>query len=451
MSFNFTKNKIIIIAQSLRTKILLLNCAVVLITAILVGYFNYSGAIVALALVPAIIVITNNLTRPLRRMTREIILAKNGKKILNLPVNLQGEVGELARAFREKTEDFFASQERVNSIINSIIDGIVLVNKDGKIDSYSDVCKDIFGHDLQDVIGKDFTILLRWKGGLNLEISELISRKQELVGIHKNGLEFPLEVSIKKIAISNGNLFCLMVRDISERKRVENMKNEFISTMNHEIRTPLTSIKGSIGLLKIKTKGILDEGNKKLLDISYKNCERLSFLVNDILDIEKISAGKMEYYFETAEINDAVISAVEKNEGYAEKFNVKFTVKPSTDKIFCKIDISRFEQVLDNLLSNAAKFSHENDDILITVSRRDEDSVKIAVTDHGDGIPLAFRDKIFSRFAQADSSSVRKRSGTGLGLSIAKSIVEDFGGEIGFDTKEEGGTTFYVILSTVTK
>ena len=234
--------------------------------------------------------------------------------------------------------------------------------------------------------------------------------------------------------------------NITERKQMEIMKDEFVSTVNHELRTPLTSIQGSLGLLSVKARESLDEKGKRLLQLSYDNCAHLTHLVNDILDIEKIAAGKMEYKLETVELNALVKDIVERHMGYADKYDVSFKIGLEDQEVFCRLDRSRFNQALVNLLSNAAKFSPAGGVVRFGVRRQDDGNVRVQVADDGPGISNAFRHKIFERFAQEDSSSTRTKSGTGLGLSITKSIIEAFGGTVGFDSIPGKGATFYFIL-----
>lgn len=234
--------------------------------------------------------------------------------------------------------------------------------------------------------------------------------------------------------------------DITERKKMEVMKDEFVSTVNHELRTPLTSIKGSLGLLKMKAEKTLDANGRRLLELSYENCNHLSHLVNDILDIEKIAAGKMDYHIEVVELNELVEEIVDRNQSFARKYKVKFVIKPGGEKMWCRVDRARFSQALVNLLSNAAKFSPSGAIVTVSVELAGDDGVRISVADTGPGIPKEFQSKIFGRFAQADSSSTRAKTGTGLGLSITKSIVEAFGGQIGFESDEGNGSVFYFIL-----
>lgn len=401
--------------------------------------------IVALSLLITLFV-TRILTRPLKLMTEEVS-SSGRRKRLSLPTDLRDEIGELARAFKKKSDDLLFNEEKTHAIINNISDGIITVDHRGKIDSCSEACTKIFGYTEKRLLGKKLQLLIK----SDKEITDFLNKRLELTGLRKDGSEFPLEISVNKIKLNDTALFCCVLRDLSEKKEIENMKDEFISTVNHEIRTPLTSIQGSLGLLRIRMKKIIDEKNKTLLDISYRNCERLALLVNDILDIEKISAGKMEYSFEEVEICELVKSVVERNEGYAQKYNVNFITAKKTKDFYVKIDVNRFGQALTNLVSNAAKFSHEGGKVFIEIKAHKKNKVLISVTDQGDGIPVSFYDKIFQRFSQVDSSSIRKKGGTGLGLSITKSIIEGLNGEVGFDSKEGVGTTFYMILPTITK
>lgn len=230
--------------------------------------------------------------------------------------------------------------------------------------------------------------------------------------------------------------------DITDIKAVDKMKDEFVSTVSHELRTPLTSIKGALGLMRTKTFGTLPAEMNKMLDIAYKNCDRLVLLINDILDIEKIEAGKMVFKFEPVDIISILKNAVAANQAYADQFGVTFLLETGLEHVWIRADEGRIMQVLANLLSNAAKFSPENGDANIYIERR-ERMVRISVEDHGPGIHEDFRLRIFEKFSQSDSSDRRKVSGTGLGLSIARAIVERHGGHIDFDTELGKGSTFY--------
>lgn len=237
----------------------------------------------------------------------------------------------------------------------------------------------------------------------------------------------------------------LLLSEIAERKRAENVKNDFVSTVSHELRTPLTSIKGSLGLVRSGVVGELPDKLGSMLDIAYNNSDRLIRLINDILDIEKIAAGRIDCHMAPLELGEFLEQALQANKGYGKEHNVTFAVSIEVPEAKVCGDHDRLMQVMSNLISNAAKFSFEREQVEISLSRQDK-GFRIAVTDHGSGIPGKFRDKVFEKFLQADSSDTRRKSGTGLGLYITKAIIEQHGGAIDFDTKVGKGTTFFFDL-----
>lgn len=237
----------------------------------------------------------------------------------------------------------------------------------------------------------------------------------------------------------------VVIHDVTERLRVERLKNEFVSTVSHELRTPLTSIRGSLSLIKGGAAGKLNEKTKELLDIAHNNCERLIRLINDILDIEKIEAGKMDFVLQPTPIADLVNNAISINQAFGQKFNVKIELESDIPNVKVNVDKDRIIQVLTNLISNAVKFSPPNAAVGVTVNKKNH-WVVVSVIDRGKGISEEFQHRIFQKFAQADSSNMRKQGGTGLGLSISKTIVERLGGTLEFKTKAEEGTTFYFQL-----
>jgi PAS domain S-box-containing protein len=270
--------------------------------------------------------------------------------------------------------------------------------------------------------------------------------KYETVHRRKNGSEFPVEILLQLVREpGTRGLFIAIVRDITERKKVERMKSEFVSTVSHELRTPLTSIRGSLGLVASGVAGTLPEKARELIDIAYKNSGRLAQLINDILDVERIESGRMRFDIRPEALMPIVEQSVEAMRGYGQELGVEFVVTASLPRVMVDVDAHRLLQVLANLLSNAAKFSPRGGSVEVAVARH-RDKVRVAVTDHGPGIPPEFRSRIFQRFSQADSSDTRAKSGSGLGLHISKGIVERFGGCIGFDTRIGSGSTFYFDL-----
>lgn len=240
------------------------------------------------------------------------------------------------------------------------------------------------------------------------------------------------------------------VQDITEHKRVEQMKNEFVSTVSHELRTPLTSIAGALGLLAGGALGTLPEQSKPMLDIALKNSQRLTDLINDLLDMEKITAGKLRFDLRVQPLLPLVTQAIEANWPYANQHGVRFELAggEAAGGVLVRVDSQRLIQVLSNFLSNAAKFSPLDGQVEISVRRMGE-TVRVAVMDHGPGIPLEFHDRIFQKFSQADSSDTRQKGGTGLGLAITKELAVRMGGRVGFDSIPGQGATFYLDLPMV--
>lgn len=225
-------------------------------------------------------------------------------------------------------------------------------------------------------------------------------------------------------------------RDITERKEIDKMKNEFVSIVSHELRTPLTSIRGALGLVTSRKLGDLSDKIMDLLNIANNNCLRLITLINDILDIEKIEQGKMHFEIETLELMPLINNAIELNLQYAQKNGINLKLTNKLENVFVRVDNDRFMQVITNLISNAVKFSQKDFPVEISVNKIDS-KIQVAVTNYGNEIPEEFKNRIFQKFAQADSSDSRQKGGTGLGLSISKAIIEKFGGSISFVSKDK--------------
>jgi DNA-binding response OmpR family regulator/two-component sensor histidine kinase len=236
-----------------------------------------------------------------------------------------------------------------------------------------------------------------------------------------------------------------VIVDISQRKHMERLKDEFVATVSHELRTPLTSISGSLGLLAGQWSDRLPESAARLVSIAHKNVQRLVRLINDILDIEKIESGRVVFNFVRIGLRQVAEQAIEDNRGFADEFGVSLRLDSASAEAEVSADPDRLVQVITNLLSNAIKFSSKGGEVLVSVEDRGTGR-RIAVRDRGPGIPMEFRSHIFEKFAQADGTNSRRKGGTGLGLSIVKQIVERLGGRVGFEDAPGGGTAFHVEL-----
>ena len=233
--------------------------------------------------------------------------------------------------------------------------------------------------------------------------------------------------------------------DLTEHKRIEQMKDEFVSTVSHELRTPLTSISGALGLITGGALGEPPAAIKQMLEIAHRNSLRLGYLINDLLDMEKITAGKMTFDMREHSLQRLLDEAMASNQAFAAHFGVNCALRDSAS-VNVWVDGVRLQQVLTNYLSNAIKYTPEGGEVTLHCSRPDERHVRISVTDQGPGIPLGFRDRVFEKFAQADASDSRQKGGTGLGLAITKEFIERMGGRVGFDTTDGQGTTFWCEL-----
>jgi signal transduction histidine kinase len=237
----------------------------------------------------------------------------------------------------------------------------------------------------------------------------------------------------------------LMLWDTSDRKRAEMAQSEFISIVSHELRTPLTSIRGALCLLAAGVAEPLPPTASSLVDIAMRNSERLLVLINDLLDFQQIASGRLHMNPRSVLIEPLILQALEENMGMATELDVAFSLVRSDSSLRVNADPVRFLQLMTNLLSNASKFSPPQG-IIEVFLEQEERHARISVRDRGPGIPEEFRGRVFTSFAQADTSSTRMRGGTGLGLSITKALVEHMGGEIDFETEVDAGTTFHVLL-----
>lgn len=234
-------------------------------------------------------------------------------------------------------------------------------------------------------------------------------------------------------------------RDVTEQREVDRMKSEFVSVVSHELRTPLTSIMGSLGLIKSGAMGEVGEEVAGMINIAHSNSDRLIRLINDILDLEKIEAGKMEFHNEQLDVTALLVQAESDNKGYADKNDVTLTISQQMRDVFINADKDKIAQVFANLLSNAIKFSPTGETVELGAHRHGQ-MIRFFITDRGPGIPDEFRGTIFGKFSQADSSATRQKGGTGLGLSICKTIVDRLDGEIAFDSVLGEGSTFFFDL-----
>ena len=347
------------------------------------------------------------------------------------------------------------SAEHMQTIFDNVVDGIITIDEEGIIATFNKAAEHIFGYSEEEAVGRNVSLLMpppdREKHGgyirnyMITKIPNLLGTRRELTGLRSDGTEFPMDVALSEISRKGQRMFVGIVRDISERRRMEKMKNEFVSTVSHELRTPLTSITGALGLMAGGALGSLPEQLGPLVDIAYKNSQQLGYLINDLLDMEKIAVGKLHFDMQVQELMPLVEQAIEVNHGYGDQYHVRYVLKQRMDGARVRVDSKRFVQILSNFLSNAAKFSPAGSEVEISV-KQNGGLVRVEVLDHGGGIPDEFRNRIFQKFSQADSSDTRKKGGTGLGLAISKELAERMEGGVGFESEAGKGTIFFIDL-----
>ncbi len=372
----------------------------------------------------------------------------------SLNVSLEQRVEERTAELREAFARVQENEQRIHAIIESAQDPFIGIDFDGRISDWNTQAQRMFGWKREEVLGRPFaeTLLAERHAGttraalqhfLTQGDTPFIGQTMERVMVTRDGSEIPVEVKIGLVNTGKLRLFSAFVQDISRRKEIERLKNEFISTVSHELRTPMTAIYASLSLLDSGMAGALPDDAQKLIGISSKSCERLIRLINDVLDVEKLQSGQMEYDMERQPLRPLVEQAISDTGAFAAELGVRIEFAAGADPLVLA-DADRIVQVSVNLLSNAAKFSPPEGTVSVSLDVVDG-MARVCVIDLGAGVPAGFRERAFERFAQADGSDRRQKGGTGLGLNICRSIVQAHHGRIDF-ASVPGRTEFFFQL-----
>ncbi|MGZ5183084.1 MAG: ATP-binding protein, partial [Ramlibacter sp.] len=360
-----------------------------------------------------------------------------------------------------------ASQQRIVNIIETAQDAFISADLDGRITDWNSAARAMFGWSREEAVGRplvEVTIPERFRDRARQALRhfretgelDLLGRRVERTLVRRDGTELTAEMTVGLVGTGEGVFFSVFLHDVSERKEIERLKNEFVSTVSHELRTPLTAISASLSLLADGMAGELPADARGLVGIASASSERLVRLIGDVLDIQKMEAGQMAYHRLPQNLRPILEAALATMHSFAAQAGVTLAFEAGegaaegADALRAEVDRDRLTQVLTNLLSNAIKFSRTGGEVLTRLQAHGG-TLRISVTDHGAGIPEAFRGRIFQRFAQADAADSRRQGGTGLGLSICKTIVEEHGGRISFETAEGQGTTFLVELPALAR
>ncbi len=385
----------------------------------------------------------------------EMRVAERTAELVSVNERLRSELNE-----RKQIEEALrVSQMRFAGILDIADDAIISTDGKQRITLFNQGAEKIFGYTAAEAIGQPLDLLLPTRFavvhqrhvaefGQSSSEARRMGERREIFGRRKNGEEFPAEASISKLKLNQETIFTVILRDTSERKVVERMKDEFISIVSHELRTPLTSIHGALGML---ASGLLDaetDAGKRLLDIAVDSTERLIRLINDVLDVERIESGKVTMDKRLCNVADLMTNAADVMQAMAEKFGVTLSLSPLSTMVWA--DRDRIIQTLTNLLSNAIKFSPPGATVWLTAEfsspPHSTPSILFSIKDQGRGIPADKLETIFERFQQVDASDSRNQDGTGLGLAICRNIVQQHGGRIWVESVLGKGSTFYFTL-----
>ncbi|MBI1771277.1 MAG: PAS domain S-box protein, partial [Burkholderiales bacterium] len=307
------------------------------------------------------------------------------------------------------------SSDRLQAIFQNAADGIIMIDDTGKIEALNPAAVAIYGHPANEVVGKNGKFFsppgqpdLLGLAMSRREFLETGCLRTETERMRKDGSLFPAELAITEYYHAGRRKLIVIVRDISERRKMERMKSEFISTVSHELRTPLTAIRGALGLITGGAMGAVPDKISALMGMAHKNSESLTRLINDLLD-------------------------------FAHSMNTEIVLGNQVEQAMVMVDTGRFQQVMANLLSNACKYSPEGAVVQVLSIARGDNLIRIEVIDQGSGIPENFRERLFQKFSQADSSDTRAKGGTGLGLAISQAIVQQMHGDIGYYMSQDAG------------
>jgi PAS domain S-box-containing protein len=338
--------------------------------------------------------------------------------------------------------------------LENVTEGVALVDRDLTFVLWNEQFLDHFGYDAADIRTGLNAIELMLKSATRGDLGPgdpraIVERLAQSIQSNESAR---LEIQRANGVVLNlfrrtigGGRFLLVSRDVTDERKAARLKDELVSTVSHELRTPLTAISGALGMVAAGAAGELPESAAKLVAIAQRNSERLASLVNDLLDIDKLRSGKVDFRMEPLDLGELICVSVEQNQPLAEKARIELRAEAPPDALVVPADRNRILQVLANLISNAVKFSPADETVIVRAARHG-DRARISVIDRGAGISEEFRARLFDRFTQQDGTTSRVQQGSGLGLAISKSIVEAHRGSIHLDSAPGSGSTFHVDL-----
>lgn len=405
----------------------------------------------------------NRFFRPVNMLTETVKLIKAGNLNCKAPVVYQDEIGELASEFNNMTGRLLLYEQstvgrlmeeknRTLAIVKSISDPLIVLDQHFRVLLVNNAAEEIFEINEENALNKHFLEVIR-NGELFDYIMEILETNnetsQKVIPIETKGREYYFNVLVKVVRDNEAiaNSIVVLLQNITQIKQLEKVKTDFIATVSHEFKTPLTSVMMGLSLLTDEKLGPLTEKQLQTISAIKEDGETLVNLVHDLLEIAKIESGKSIFKIQPCSIATLIESSVKifREQAKLQKVNICYEVEENLCKV--NADPEKVQWVLNNLLSNALKYTDEGDEILITAAIKQE-KMCVSVKDTGTGIPPEYLDKVFHKFVQVKGYDMEIR-GTGLGLAIAKEIVEAHGGEIWCESKLNEGSIFTFTLPLI--
>ncbi len=365
---------------------------------------------------------------------------------LNEPISGRDEITDLDKAIRGMSSIISETRQNERAVLENASELICTIDAQGRFSSINPASLRVWGYPADDLRGRRCVDVLAEDSK-----SSLPSNREALAAhpggqfenriIAKDGTCRDMLWSVQK-SEDGQSMFCV-VHDITERKEAERFKQQLTAVVSHDLRTPLTSMQGALTLLGMGALGELPEQAAKKVQILDSEIVRLIAITNDLLEMESLTAGKLELYLRDTEVADLFERCKDSVETFAEQHGIKISIAPTDLKIVT--DADRLARVLINLLGNAIKFSPPGETVYVDINNSDSE-VEISVTDHGRGIPEGYHEAIFERFKQVEEADAKQKGGSGLGLAICKSIVEQLGGTIGVESTLGKGSKFWFKL-----
>jgi two-component system, OmpR family, sensor histidine kinase VicK len=352
---------------------------------------------------------------------------------------------------RQHLRNSLAEQERskhyLRSMMDNVNDAIITTDPDGTIEQVNLSCYPMFGYPAASLPGRHWAELLAQPQRLDELYSATSNAKAEVEtqGRRRDNSLFPMAINRSHIRLQQQPKQLLVLRDLSERHQTEQLKQQFISTVSHELRTPLTSIAGALGLTVSGALGELTASQHRMLQLAHNNCQQLTLLVNDLLDVEKISSGTMTLTMQPQPLVPLLRQSMDETRLLHPSLSLTLDCPAGLHAVVVNADSHQLQQVVRHLLSNAVKFSPVGATIVVSISHH-ADKVRVTVQDQGAGVAAEYVPRLFSRFSQADSSDSRQHAGTGLGLAISRSVISQMHGSMGYQPAEPQGSCFYFDL-----